>query len=210
MAWTRSISARAACLIVAIAALAFLMVSGGAANAEESMPRNINTDQIEAVSQATKVSTALFDPSEVRGTVSVLDTDNGVITEFDSYDALIAGFQEDEKLLVVDGKQLTVTTTGANALAAVHVLAVFYANASYGGSTLLATTSISTFCDSHSYTGDLTGSWNDRVSSFKAFGGCRIRLYENSNQGGSSYGTLVQASSVGSLNNQASSYRVVD
>lgn len=48
--------------------------------------------------------------------------------------------------------------------------------------------------------------WNDRVSSFKSYGLCATRIWENTNFGGASYGFTVNSTYVGdAMNDRASS-----
>ncbi len=54
--------------------------------------------------------------------------------------------------------------------------------------------------------GSMPYGWNDRVSSFKSFGQCATRIWENNNFTGASYGYIVNSSYVGAaMNDRASS-----
>ncbi len=100
--------------------------------------------------------------------------------------------------------------SGGVGLMAIYFLATLYADSGYSGSTLDITTSNSWMCSGTQYNGNLSGSWNDRVSSFESYGGCRTRLATHINQGGPWYGPFTSASSLGTFNDVASSYRVLD
>jgi hypothetical protein len=88
------------------------------------------------------------------------------------------------------------------------ILARLYENTSWGGDAIIVVGPSSDWCDSNSVTDNDVGSaWNDRISSVRVYNGCSVRLYTNTNLGGTSaaFGT---ASSIGSMNNETSSYRV--
>ena len=88
-----------------------------------------------------------------------------------------------------------------------YILAIFYMDAGYSGTSLNITTSHSTLCTSYSYTANsMPSGWNDDVSSFHSYGTCKTRLSENINQGGSQYGPVANASALGVMNDAASSY----
>ncbi len=90
-----------------------------------------------------------------------------------------------------------------------YVLAVFYMDASYGGSSLTAYTSHSTLCASYSYTANsMPSGWNDDISSYLSYGTCKTQVFENINLGGSSYGPVADAPSLGVMNDATSSYYI--
>lgn len=219
MNWIQTVSKAVIWAVAAVAlvalALVLMLIDGRSATAsdetqEVAPPNAVVTATAEPIAPVVDRSVpAVFDAADISGPVAVLDTDTDVVTEYGSYDLLVTAFEAKGRALIVGDQQLT-KTDAANAPDATYVLATFYADAGYSGSTLMATTSISTYCTSHSYTGNLTGSWNNRVSSFSTYGNCRSEVYENTSQGGSSYGPAVQASSLGVMNDQASSYKIVD
>jgi hypothetical protein len=100
--------------------------------------------------------------------------------------------------------------SGGVGLLATYFLATLYADSGYSGASLDITTSNSWMCSGTQYNANLSGSWNDRVSSFESYGGCRTRLSTHINQGGPWYGPYTSASSLGTFNDDASSYRVQD
>jgi hypothetical protein len=55
---------------------------------------------------------------------------------------------------------------------------------------------------------NLPSAWNDRISSFKTWYGCSGTIYDGTAGSGASYGPSTAASSVGSMNDKASSVRV--
>jgi hypothetical protein len=98
------------------------------------------------------------------------------------------------------------TATGLSPLAS-YVLAIFYQDANYGGAILDDYTNISTLCQSYSYTvNSMPAGWNDDISSYHSYGTCKTRVSENINQGGSSYGPVANAPSLGVMNDATSSF----
>jgi hypothetical protein len=100
------------------------------------------------------------------------------------------------------------SATPASALTS-YVLAVFYMDASYGGSSLTSYSSYSGLCTSHSYTANsMPSGWNDDISSYLSYGTCKTKVYENINLGGSSHGRVADASNLGAMNDKTSSYSI--
>ena len=81
-------------------------------------------------------------------------------------------------------------------------------DAGYGGAYYLVRSSNSALCASGSTTVNLPSAWNDRISSFKTWYGCSGTIYDGTAGSGASYGPSTAASSVGSMNDKASSVRV--
>lgn len=195
-----------------LAVLALALASGNSpATAvdpdERSQPSNAEVTARLDTSVAPVEAPATFSPSELKGSVEVLDADTGKSTKFASYDHLVDAYEAEGRALIAGDARLTSEGQGITPMAT-YVLATFYSDASYGGTTLLLTTTISTYCNSTSWADNIYGSWNNAVSSFKTFGNCRTQLWENTGQSGSSYGPAVSASSLGVMNDQASSYRI--
>lgn len=97
--------------------------------------------------------------------------------------------------------------TGKVSPQAAYALATIYDDRNYGGGSYTFTDTHSTTCKDYFYNyNTMPSGWDNRVSSFKSFGGCKTRLSENTNQGGASVGPLVNSSYVGdTLNDRASS-----
>ena len=88
------------------------------------------------------------------------------------------------------------------------VLARLYSATSYGGDVLTVIGPSDDWCDANAVTvNDIGSTWDNRVSSVRVYFGCSVRLYASINLGGDSavFGT---ASSVGSMDNRTSSYKV--
>ena len=99
------------------------------------------------------------------------------------------------------------STSSAVSPATTYVLATFYMDEFYGGSSLNITTSISTYCSTHNYTGNsMPAGWNNDVSSFHTYGNCYTELYDLTNKGGSHDGPYKDATALGVFNDAASSY----
>lgn len=210
MKWIRS-GLRPALALGALLAVATLAMASIPAAADDSgdLPQPANAAVAAAIDTSVPVAeaSATFDPDGLRGSVDVLDADTGTTTTFSSFDKLVGAFEADGRVLIADDTRLTKDSAVVEPRAT-YVLATFYSEPSYGGSTLLVTTTISTYCTSTTWADNIYGSWNDNVSSFKTFGNCKTQLWENPGRTGSSYGPAVQAASLGVMNNQASSYRI--
>lgn len=57
---------------------------------------------------------------------------------------------------------------------------------------------------------NIGSSWYGRVSSFKGYSGCRVKVWSNTSYSGSSYGYAASASSLGSMDNKTKSVKVKD
>ncbi len=146
-----------------------------------------------------------------------LNADTGALRCYDDEEAFgeaieARGITLDDSLKASSTAKSTTsgTATAAAAAATYYTLARFYADTGYTGAVTIITTTRSAMCDGYSYTGNLSGSWNDRVSSFKAYDGCRARLYTNEYQDGTFFAAATSASSLGSMNDKASSYKILD
>lgn len=95
------------------------------------------------------------------------------------------------------------------AAAAYYILARFWDGSGYSGASFTHASGASS-CASYSISLNMPGDWNDRVSSFQGYSGCRVRLAEHTWQGGALFGPYPGASSIGSMNDRASSFRVLD
>lgn len=94
---------------------------------------------------------------------------------------------------------------------AVYTYAKLFEDSNYRGDILYITGSLAGGCgNGYSKTGNLPGDWNDRVSSYYSYLGCRVKLYQHTGLSGSSYGPYTYSSWVGSFNDEASSYALVD
>ena len=83
-------------------------------------------------------------------------------------------------------------------------LGTVYADINYGGSSL--TMWGSSGCSNATYGfGSLSGGWDSRISSAKAFNGCWVTLYKATWYGGDRLNCTPNCSSVGSLNDQVRS-----
>lgn len=130
-----------------------------------------------------------------------LNTDDDSFACFDSY----------EEFAAASGiaTAARATADGVTEPYATYILAVFYENASYGGASYNITTSNSSLCSGfHYYGSSMPSGWNDRVSSFDAYGTCRVKFWADAGYGGSTYGPSTGSSSMGAMNDEASSYQI--
>ena len=90
------------------------------------------------------------------------------------------------------------------------VVSIVYADTGYGGASYVLSESTTTAGCSTGWAFGFTSmpsGWNDRVSSFRSYAGCSTAIFENTNYGGLQYGYYTSASSVGGMNDRASSWR---
>jgi len=99
----------------------------------------------------------------------------------------------------------TGAATAGTAAVASTVISVIYDNSGYGGGSYAL--SISSGCG-WGVAGLGSIGWNDRASSYRSFNGCTTALFANENYTGSSTGYTTNASGLGGLNDQASSWSV--
>lgn len=146
-------------------------------------------------------TTALADDGSAKAQTCWLNTDNNSFQCFDSYEE----FAEASGVTRVAPERARVSIEPY----ATYILAVFYEHASYGGASYNITTSNSSRCSGfHYYGSSMPSGWNDRISSFDAYGTCRVKLWANTGYGGATYGPSAGASSLGSMNDEASSYQI--
>jgi len=89
---------------------------------------------------------------------------------------------------------------------ATFVQSQLFDDAGYGGSFFQITNSSACNGSTTWYFGPLGNvGWSGRVSSFKSFSGCSTKLWQGTAYTGASYGYAVNASSLGSMNDQANS-----
>ena len=88
------------------------------------------------------------------------------------------------------------------------VTGILYDDVNYGGGSFVASSSGTCPAASYGYASLSAYGWNDRASSFRSYAGCTSAVFANDNYGGASYGYYANASSLGSLNDQASSWRM--
>ncbi|HTL41983.1 MAG TPA: hypothetical protein VL294_10970 [Pseudolysinimonas sp.] len=99
-------------------------------------------------------------------------------------------------------------TFARSAATTLYTLATWYENTGYGGAYFVTRSSNSALCVSGSTTLNFSSSWNNRVSSYKTWYGCAGTIYDGTSGTGSSFGPSTAASSVGSMNDKASSFRL--
>lgn len=90
--------------------------------------------------------------------------------------------------------------------AATYVIGEFYEGQYYLGVKYNITSSSSTVCASGSKKGNFGSGPNNTISSYRAYFGCSGRVYDLPNQAGDSSSLVVNAPTLGSMDNRASSY----
>lgn len=124
---------------------------------------------------------------------------------------LASAVLQDAGYTMLDGPE---EGTAARGTTASYNLGIIFDDIAYGGSSYTFQTSDPAICTlGRSYgAGDLRLiGWNDRLSSFYGYNGCRGVLYQNIDYGGGSYGPTSASSWVGaSYNDWASSLRFMD
>jgi hypothetical protein len=130
-----------------------------------------------------------------------LNTDNDEFSCFDTFEDFVAASG------VASGNRASLDADVEPYAA--YTLAILYENASYGGASYYLTTSNSSLCSGvHYYGSSMPSGWNDRASSFTAYGTCRVKLWADTGYAGSSYGPSAGTSTLGSMNDEASSYQI--
>lgn len=139
-----------------------------------------------------------------------LNLDNDVLQCFENEATFEAAVEEQTggPVMTGDEAEAAAAARGGVTPMATYVGAIFYENINYGGASLNITTTNPGICTAVFWSNNFPAGWDNRVSSFRSFATCKTRISENLNQGGASLGPIVNASSVGVLNDQASSYWV--
>lgn len=96
----------------------------------------------------------------------------------------------------------------AGAQASVALSTIYDDNGYGGGSYTMSTSSGSCATTAFGFTDIGPIGWYGRVSSFKSYGSCKTALFTGTNYSGSSTGYVTSQTSMGSLNDQAKSWRV--
>ncbi|MCW2134982.1 hypothetical protein [Arthrobacter sp. VKM Ac-2550] len=119
-----------------------------------------------------------------------------------------------DKRIVEDGDEAAQYRDGSS-VQATYILGTVYIDQDYGGTSVTFTTSISTTCNTHSFRWpELTdvrwsdywsGYANDDIESFVLGPNCKIGLWADTYYNGSYYDSATNRSTLGWMNNQASS-----
>lgn len=119
---------------------------------------------------------------------------------------------EQAGLLVVTpsaGRAASASALAPDGVQATYVQTQLFDDAGYGGSFFQITNSSACNGSTTWYFGPLGNvGWSGRVSSFKSFSNCSTKLWQGTAYTGASYGYAVNASSLGSMNDQANSVTI--
>ena len=109
----------------------------------------------------------------------------------------------------VSTSKANITARGIVAPLAQVVISILYDDVNYGGGSYVMSFNNAN-CTTTAYGFAQLGplGWNDRASSFRSFAGCVTAVFENINYGGAVVGYQTNASSLGVMNDAASSWRV--
>ena len=135
--------------------------------------------------------------------------DTEVAQCFETEDAFEAAVEDQTGGVLLFAGDPAPAARGGATVQATYILSTLYANSDRSGASTNITTSISTMCTSHNYTWNgMPAYWNDRVSAFRSYGTCMMKLYEHTYLTGSSYGPVVSSSNLGVMNDATSSFFV--
>ena len=88
------------------------------------------------------------------------------------------------------------------------VISILYDDINYGGgSFVMSYNNANCVTTAYGYAQLGPYGWNDRASSFRSYAGCTTAVFENINYGGATVGYQTSASSLGVMNDAASSWR---
>ncbi len=132
---------------------------------------------------------------------------------------LVAAVAEEKgvQLVIPDGQVVSGVKVDASREAALApagvltsvALSTIYDDINYGGgSYTMSVSSGSCATTAYGFTDINSIGWYGRVSSFKSYAGCKTAVFSGTNYGGSSTGYSQSLPSLGSMNDQAKSWRV--
>ncbi len=147
------------------------------------------------------------------------DTGKSVCVEEGEYLLLAVAEQAGTKLIVpadtviggiaVSSSERSIAAQGVNTPFAQIVISILYEDVDYDGdSFVMSYNNADCVTTAYGYTQLGPLGWNDRASSFKSFAGCITAVFEHINYGGAMVGYQSSASSLGVMNDAASSWRV--
>lgn len=158
-----------------------------------------------------------FEPRVEEGKHCFTSLDYGQSVCVENEDDLVAAVKEETGLTLVEegaaSRKTATSSTSSTARVASTASAVLisriYDDINYGGGSMSLAYSGAN-CASYTYGVPNLGDygWNGRVSAFRSYNGCRTALWSGTGYTGSSYGYQSSASSLGSFNDDARSWRV--
>lgn len=177
-------------LAAGIASPAHASISQSAETSGKSCWYDLESDQSVCVETGSGLIEAVREQTGI-----VLDVPDGTIIDGEVYEPVESS-----------ARSYDTSAPSSAALAATTVVGTLYDDINYGGGTLVLTAPGS--CGRYSFDNLGGFGWNDRASSYRTYAGCRGTAYRDNNLGGSASSTTANAPSLGSLNDQASSFRV--
>lgn len=134
--------------------------------------------------------------------------DQQVVVCASTIEGAAAAFTEQTGYTIVDSAEDENTSFASFGPLVVYSLAQLYVDANYGGSSYLFTRSSP--CNGVTQAGVsnlVSYGLNDQISSFLTYSTCEVRLYDDINYAGGTYGYTTTQSSLPSFNDRASSAR---
>ncbi|MDJ1114196.1 hypothetical protein [Microbacterium dauci] len=157
-----------------------------------------------------------FEPRIEPGKHCVTSLDYGQSVCVENEDDLATAVKEETGLTLVESTasrktstSSTSTTARAASAAPAVLISRIFDDVNYGGGSFAMAYSGAN-CSSYTYGMPNLGEygWNGRVSAFKSYNGCKTALFSGTGYTGSTYGYQTNASSLGSFNDDARSWRV--
>ena len=147
---------------------------------------------------------------EVADSVCWIDTDTDAVQCFDSdaeFEQAVA--EQTGTVVVYEGDVAGRSAAGAGLLAT-YVIGEFYEGTYYTGVKYNITSTSTTICTTGAgKSGNMPSGANNTISSVRSYYSCVTRLYDLTGQGGTYSAWLGNAPTLGSMDNLASSYRLM-
>ncbi|QBE49134.1 hypothetical protein [Leucobacter triazinivorans] len=203
-----------------VARLSILMLAIGAALALSSVTPTLAVvgDSDEEIEASRRVDKAMPIPEAGESCWYDISLDEGLCVP--TGEDLIAAVAEETgaRIMIPDGEWIggraadaDKSTAGLVAPLASYAVSTIYDGASYGSSSYTMAVGRSATCSggyAYGYASLSAIGWDNKASSYRSFGTCKTKLWENTDYAGSSHGYYVNATSLGAMNNKASSWRV--
>ncbi len=136
-----------------------------------------------------------------------MDLDSGETGCYSSFALVVDALSEGTVEVAADAITVTDAQRAAITPLSTFIIGQVFADASYAGSSYTFYTSgdCDTNADVDWNVASMPTGWNDRVTSFKSFGQCATRIWQDTSYGGASYGFYVNSTNVGATMNDETS-----
>ncbi len=137
-----------------------------------------------------------------------MDLDTGETGCYASFALVVDALSDGAVQVDADAATISEAQRAALAPLSTFIIGQVFEDANYGGSSFTFTASAD--CDTNAdvdwNVASMPTGWNDRVTSFKSFGQCATKIWQDTNYGGASFGFVVNSTNVGAtMNDQTSS-----